>query len=296
MSLPKFERSLAPAKINLFLHVGDRRADGYHNLLSLAVFADIGDWLALAPSNALSLRLTGPFAAALANDAGNLVLKAARALADWAAANGFTATGVELTLEKNLPIASGIGGGSSDAAAALLMLAAHWTLPIGIDKLRELGLALGADVPVCLDARPTLMSGIGEILRPAPELPPFALVLVNPGVGVPTARIFKGLRTRTGTADPKPFTGATAHDLALWLDHLSNDLAAPAIDIAPVITHVEAAITATENCLLARMSGSGATCFGMYATHDQASNAAEALAKAHPDWWVRAARTYARDQ
>jgi 4-diphosphocytidyl-2-C-methyl-D-erythritol kinase len=138
------------------------------------------------------------------------------------------------------------------------------------------------------------MSGIGEILHPAPELPPFALVLVNPGVNVPTAQIFKALRTRTGTAEPKPFKGKTVRDFALWLDQLSNDLAAPAIDLAPAITQVEAAITATDDCLLARMSGSGATCFGLYATHDQATAAASSLAKAHPQWWVRAARTYAR--
>ncbi len=289
-------RRLAPAKINLFLHVGDKRLDGYHDLSSLAVFADVGDWLVLAPANALSLKITGPFAAALAGDEDNLVLQAARALLKWAAENGFKSKGAELTLEKNLPVASGIGGGSSDAAAALLMLAQHWALPIGIEKVRELALALGADVPVCLSARPAYMSGIGEVLSPAPELPPFALVLVNPGVSVPTAQIFKALRTRTGTAQSKPFKGDTAHDLALWLDHLSNDLAAPAIDIAPVITQVEAAITATDNCLLARMSGSGATCFGLYATHDQASIAAKALVKAHPGWWVRSARTYARDQ
>ncbi|MEQ1866165.1 MAG: 4-(cytidine 5'-diphospho)-2-C-methyl-D-erythritol kinase [Micropepsaceae bacterium] len=282
-------RRLAPAKINLFLHVGDKRPDGYHNLLSLAVFADLGDWLALAPASALSLNITGPFAAALAADDDNLVMKAARALTAWAG----KPLGADLTLEKNLPIASGIGGGSSDAATALLMLAEHWALPIGIEKIRELALALGADVPVCLNRRPTLMSGIGEILKPAPELPPFALVLVNPGVSVPTAQIFKALRTRTGTAEPKPFKGSSIRDFALWLDQLSNDLAAPAIALAPAITRVEAAITATGDCLLARMSGSGATCFGLYATHEQAKAAASSLAKAHPEWWVRAAQTYA---
>lgn len=282
-------RRLAPAKINLFLHVGDKRADGYHNLLSLAVFADIGDWLALAPAGALSLNITGPFAAALAADDDNLVMKAARALTAWAG----KPLGADLTLEKNLPIASGIGGGSSDAATALLMLAEHWALPIGIEKIRELALALGADVPVCLNRRPALMSGIGEILNPTPELPPFALVLVNPGVSVPTAQIFKALRTRTGTAEPKPFKGSSIRDFALWLDQLSNDLAAPAIALAPAITRVEAAITATGDCLLARMSGSGATCFGLYATHEQAKAAASSLAKAHPEWWVRAAQTYA---
>jgi 4-diphosphocytidyl-2-C-methyl-D-erythritol kinase len=296
VSLAEPVRGLAPAKINLFLHVGDKRADGYHDLLSLAVFADVGDWLSLTPSSILSLNVTGPFAAALSNGEDNLVLKAARALKAWAASNGFEAPGVALTLDKHLPIASGIGGGSSDAALALLMLAKHWALPIGIEAIRGIGLTLGADVPVCLLARPTIMSGIGDVLTPAPPLPPFAMVLVNPGVDVATAQIFKTLRVRTGTAAPKPFAGLTAHDFALWLDPLGNDLQSSAIAVAPIINVVEAAITATDDCLLARMSGSGATCFGLYATPEQASAAAATLAHAHPDWWIKSAGIFARRQ
>jgi 4-diphosphocytidyl-2-C-methyl-D-erythritol kinase len=285
-------RRLAPAKVNLFLHVGDKRADGYHDLMSLVVFADEGDWLTLKPAQALSLRVTGPFAPSLAGEADNLVLKAARTLSSWAAERGVKTPGVELTLEKNLPVASGIGGGSSDAAAAFLMLAAHWSLPIAVDDMREVGLSLGADVPVCLLGKPSFVAGIGEKLSPAPQLPPFALVLVNPGVAVPTAQIFKRLNARTGALAPRPFAGATAHDLALWLDHTTNDLAAPAVAIAPVVTQVEAAITATQGCLLARMSGSGATCFGLYASRAEASAAAEAITAQHPAWWVRAASLY----
>ena len=289
-------RRFAPAKINLFLHVGDKRADGYHELLSLAVFADVGDWLSAKPADRLSLRLAGPFAGALSGEADNLVLKAARALSAWAAQRGIEVPGVDLTLEKNLPIASGMGGGSSDAAAALLLLAPFWALPVGSDEIGKLGLSLGADVPVCLGAQPAFMSGIGEVLNPAPGLPPFSLVLVTPGVSIPTARIFKSLRARTGVVAPKPFAGGTAHDFAWWLDRSINDLAAPATEIAPVITRVEAAIVATQGCLLARMSGSGATCFGLYATEEEAAAAAATLAPAHPDWWVKIARTYVRDQ
>jgi 4-diphosphocytidyl-2-C-methyl-D-erythritol kinase len=287
---PETSRRFAPAKINLFLHVGDKRADGYHDLLSLIVFADMGDWLSLKPAAALSLGCTGPFAAALANESDNLVLRAARALMGWAKERRINAPPVALTLEKNLPVASGIGGGSADAAAALLMLASHWSLPIAIDEMRTLGLSLGADVPVCLRGQPALVAGIGETLSAAPPLPRFWLVLVNPGVAVATAPIFKALRARSGVTRPRPFSGSTAHEFALWLDHTTNDLTAPATALAPVITQVEAAITATEGCLLARMSGSGATCFGLYGSQAAADSAAASLAKSHPDWWARAAR------
>jgi 4-diphosphocytidyl-2-C-methyl-D-erythritol kinase len=282
-------RRFAPAKINLFLHVGDKRPDGYHDLLSLVVFADVGDWLTVAPADHLTLRVTGPFADQLAGETDNLVLRAARALSAMAKDHGADTPGAALSLEKNLPIASGIGGGSSDAAATLLALAQLWALPIGIDELRAIGLTLGADVPVCLNAQPAFMSGIGEVVKPATGLPPFHLVLANPGVAIPTAQIFKALNTRTGTALPKPFGGGSAHDLVLWLDHLMNDLAAPATAIAPVVTRLETAITATEGCLLARMSGSGATCFGLYDSQAEASAAAALLSKDHPEWWVKSA-------
>jgi 4-diphosphocytidyl-2-C-methyl-D-erythritol kinase len=283
---------LAPAKVNLFLHVGDKRADGYHNLSSLVVFADIGDRLTLAPADRLSLKVTGTFPdAGPADD--NLVIKAARALQSWADKNGHKTKPVALTLEKNLPVASGIGGGSSDAAAALLMLAAHWGLPVAIDDLEALGLQLGADIPVCLRAAPTLVAGVGEVLEPVDNLPPFALVLVNPRVQVPTTQVFKALSVRSGAlAPPRPALKST-RDLAMYLDHTMNDLAAPAKAIAPVIMHVEIVLTATDGCLTARMSGSGATCFGLYETTTAAEAAAKTIAAAHPEWWVKAAASYA---
>jgi 4-diphosphocytidyl-2-C-methyl-D-erythritol kinase len=282
---------LAPAKVNLFLHVGDKRADGYHNLLSLVVFADIGDRLALAPADHLSLKVTGPFPDTGPTD-DNLVMKATRALQSWADKNGHKTKPVAFTLEKNLPVASGIGGGSSDAAAALLMLAAQWGLPIAIDDLEALGLQLGADVPVCLRAAPTLIAGVGEVLEAVDNLPPFALVLVNPRVEVPTAQVFKALTVRSGAQAPPRRALKSTRDLAMYLDGTMNDLAAPAKTIAPVVMNVENVLTTTEGCLTARMSGSGATCFGLYETTAAAEAAAKTIAAAHPEWWVKSAASY----
>jgi 4-diphosphocytidyl-2-C-methyl-D-erythritol kinase len=276
----------------LFLHVGDKRADGYHDLLSLVVFADVGDWLRLAPATTTSLKVTGPFAdIGPAQD--NLVMKAARALEAWAVRNSHETKPVELTLEKNLPIASGLGGGSCDAAAALLMLAEYWRLPIPASDLDAIGLALGADVPVCLRAKPALIAGVGEIVTPA-RVPPFAMVLVNPRVEVPTAHVFKALSARSGAFAPALPILRSARDLAMLLDRTTNDLAPPAKTIAPMIMNVENAIATTEACLTARMSGSGATCFGLYETKLAADAAAKTIAQAHPTWWVAAATTYER--
>ena len=284
---------LAPAKVNLFLHVGDKRADGYHNLLSLVVFADVGDRLSAAPADSLALKVTGPFPNT-GPTADNLVLKAARALGEWAGKHGHKTKPVELTLEKNLPVASGIGGGSSDAAAALLMLAAHWGLPIAVDDLQALGLQLGADVPVCLRGAPTLVSGVGESLAPVHTLPPFALVLVNPRVEVPTAQVFKALDVRSGAFAPPLRDFKDARDFAMYLDQTINDLGAPAKVIAPIIMRTEYALAATDGCLIARMSGSGATCFGLYASKAAADAAADAIARKHPEWWVKAASSFSR--
>jgi 4-diphosphocytidyl-2-C-methyl-D-erythritol kinase len=297
VTTPKPARRFAPAKINLFLHVGDRRPDGYHNLASLIAFADAGDWIEVRDAKRTSLQITGPFAAALKDEPDNLVLKAARDLDVWAEERNHKTTPVELILEKNLPIAAGIGGGSSDAAAVLHLLAEHWSLPIPIDELEAIGQTLGADVPVCLRGCPTLVAGMGEILSPAPELPPVSLVLVNPGIEVPTKRIFNTISVRSGVTPPVfPRAFADARSLAMYLDRLFNDLAAPAKAIAPVIMQAESALVATEGCLIARMSGSGATCFGLYETDEGAAAAAALIAKAHPEWWVKAARTYVSPQ
>ena len=259
--------SFAPAKVNLYLHVIGRRADGYHLLDSLAVFPAVGDRLSYAPSDALSLRITGAFAAGLGDEADNLVLRAARRLAERA---GRRATG-RLLLEKNLPVASGIGGGSADAAASLRLLRAAW----GVDAdLAEVALALGADVPVCLARQSARMAGIGEILLPAPRLPAFGILLVNPGFPVSTASVF---RTRSATysapaALPAAWPDATA--MAATLAGLRNDLEHAAISLAPGIAEVLAWARRLPGCLLARMSGSGATCFALFPTAEQAARAA----------------------
>ncbi len=293
MTTTKPARRFAPAKINLFLHVGDKRTDGYHNLVSLIAFADAGDWVEVRDAKRLSLSMTGPFAEALRDQDDNLVLRAARDLDVWAEERGHKTGPVELILEKNLPIAAGIGGGSSDAAAVLHLLAEHWSLPIPIDELEAIGKAMGADVPVCLRGCPTLVSGMGEILSPAPELPPFSLVLVNPGIEVPTKRIFNTISVRSGIVPPPfPPRFESARTFAMFLDGLFNDLAAPAKAIAPVIMSAEGALVATEGCLIARMSGSGATCVGLYEKDEDALAAAAQIAQAHPTWWVKAARTF----
>jgi len=266
---------VAPAKVNLFLHVTGRRADGYHELDSLVVFAGCGDVLRAAPAVGLTLALEGPFAAGLKNEADNLVIRAARALAEAHAREPL----VGLRLEKNLPLASGIGGGSADAAACLRLLGRLW----GVRPSIALAAALGADVPVCLACRPARMGGIGERLSSAPRLPACGLALVNPGQALPTQAVF---RARQG-----PFSG-TARLPARWPDVaamaralalLGNDLEAAAIAICPDIALVLGALRATAGCLLARMSGSGATCFGLFAEPDAAVGAAGRLAR--EGWW-----------
>ena len=307
---------LAPAKVNLFLRVVGRRADGYHLLESLAVFAGAADVVSVerlggacrppqpcgkraprhlceasikaspslfdggsggggTPHPAFSLSLIGPFSAGLAAEPDNLVLRAARALA--AVSGG---SGAALTLEKHLPVASGIGGGSADAAAALRVLARLWGVPAADGAL---AVRLGADVPVCLASVPRMMRGIGDTLSAAPGLPPYGLALVNPGVGVSTAEIFRA-RSR-GFSAPVALPGAwpdaasMACDLVVW----GNDLQAAAVALCPAIDAVLAALAATPGCLLAQMSGSGATCFGLFATPGEAAAAARLVAR--PGWW-----------
>ncbi len=280
-------RLRARAKVNLYLHVTGKRPDGYHLIDSLMVFPDLGDELSLERAAELSLEVSGPFAAALeAEGPDNLVLRAARALD--ALAGG--CRGARLRLTKNLPVAAGIGGGSADAAATLRGLVRLWKPEIADADLQALALELGADVPPCLESRPVFARGIGEVLTPAPPLPPFWLVLVNPGVPLPTAKVFKARR------------GAFSDDAAIWADpprdlddvldvlHWScNDLERPAIELAPTVGSALAALESSEGCRLARMSGSGATCFGIFAAAGSAEAAAASLASAHSDWWVAAA-------
>ena len=270
----------APAKINLWLHVTGRRPDGYRELDSLVAFADIGDRLTAAPAAGLSLSVTGPFAGALGDGADNLVLKAAQALAEHCGVPANAA----LRLEKTLPVAAGIGGGSADAAAALRLCARLWQADIGADELARLALGLGADVPACLAGRTARMRGIGERLAPLDPAPPAVpAVLVNPGVPVSTWRVFDAL------AEPfSPPARDRGSELAARAAPNRNDLEAPAIALAPDIAQVLAALRAAPGLRLARMSGSGATCFGLFGGDAEAAAAARAIAAARPAWWVAA--------
>ncbi len=271
------ETEFAPAKINLALHVTGQRPDGYHLLDSLVVFAAVGDRLTAAPADTLSLTVAGPFGEGVPSDASNLVLKAAEVLGPG--------RGATLTLQKNLPVASGIGGGSADAAAALRALARLWDLVL---PAPEAVLGLGADVPVCLAARPARMRGIGEILEPLQTPVPANVVLANPGQSVSTPQVFALLAERENPPLPAIPAFASAADVARFAATCRNDLQQPAVTLVPAIADVLAALRASDGCLLARMSGSGATCFGLYAEAAARDRARAALAAAHPDWWVAA--------
>lgn len=272
----------ASAKVNLFLHVGGRRIDGFHPLQSLAVFTGAGDLLRVETAPQLSLAMDGPFAAGLAAENDNLVLRAARALAVEAG----TLAGAQLTLTKNLPVASGIGGGSADAAAALRALKALWRTETPDEVLLEIAATLGSDVPVCLPSQAAYMEGRGEILTPV-RLPQLPMLLVNPGVAVPTREVFGALQTRSGVALDLPRNGFA--DTAALLDFLGrtrNDLEKPARKIQPVIGTVLDALAALPGAALVRMSGSGATCFALFADEAACAHGAEALKVAQPGWWV----------
>ncbi|SFN52688.1 4-diphosphocytidyl-2-C-methyl-D-erythritol kinase [Roseovarius lutimaris] len=266
----------APAKINLTLHVTGRRSDGYHLLDSLVVFADFGDLITVRPATVSRLAVTGPMAAGVPVDADNLVLKAA-ALIDVTA---------DITLEKHLPAAAGIGGGSSDAAATLRALCDM----TGVAMPRDV-LVLGADVPVCLAPRAARMRGIGEDVTPLAGVPSLYAVLVKPPVAVATPGIFAGLTQRENPAmsDPLP-VWADAAAFMCWLGEQRNDLQGPAIAAGPIIAEVLEALLDTPGCQLARMSGSGATCFGLYDRAESAAAAAGRLAQDRPGWWAKATR------
>ena len=273
-------QDLAPAKVNLALHVLGRRADGYHLLDSLVAFAAVGDLLSVEASDRLTLRITGPFGAALANEPDNLVLRAARKLAQEAGIVPLA----RLTLDKRLPIASGIGGGSADAAAALRALARLWQLDIPPADMARLALGLGADVPVCLRNRPARMGGVGEVLSDVPALPHCGLALVNPGVAVSTPEVFRARAGEFSAPLALPDAWPDAAALAETLAGAGNDLELPALSLRPVIGTALAALRASPGCLMARMSGSGATCYGLFASETEALGAAASIAT--PGWWV----------
>jgi len=274
----------APAKVNLYLHVTGRRDDGFHLLDSLIVFAGVADRLHVRPATDLGLDMRGPFADALGASADNLVLRAAKRLAEFSGVHA----GAALTLEKNLPVAAGIGGGSADAAAALRLLARFWRISPSRESLSALAADLGADVPVCLFGRPAFVSGVGEAVTPAPRLPDVWLVLVNPRVALATADVF-ARRTAPPSAPGRFPPVGDVRDLVRVLAPVRNDLAEVAAGLAPSIGLVLAALDRLPGCLLARMSGSGATCFGLFASAEAARGAAATLRRERRDWWVRAA-------
>lgn len=286
-----FGQAFAPAKVNLFLHVGAPGEDGYHPLSSLLAFADVGDRLSLAPADALEFRLTGPFAEALAGEEDNLVVRAAQAL--LGALRGPRAP-VGLMLDKALPVAAGLGGGSSDAGAALRLLRAAWAPDLSDDALQAIAAELGADGAACLWGAPVLAEGRGESLSPAPGLPACPAVLINPGVAASTAAVYRRFDALGvfGDVTPPPMPEAfeSVEELAGWLRRQRNDLEAAAIDIAPEIGDVLADLAAEPEVLLARMSGSGATCFALCPSDIEAEQLAERLESLRPDWWARRCR------
>jgi 4-diphosphocytidyl-2-C-methyl-D-erythritol kinase len=273
----------APTKLNLLLHVGDKRPDGFHDLESLVVFVTHQDGIWLEPADEFALSVTGPFAAFVPHDGDNLVLRAARLLAERSA----TRMGANITLQKLIPAAAGLGGGSADAAAILRGLVRLWNLDLDRQILREIAASIGADVPVCVDSVTAWMEGRGERVTPLSSLPSFWLLLVNPGVEVSTARVFATLHQRSGLGLKRPDDPiADAFALADYLRPTRNDLEIPACAIAPEIGQVLEEIAKLPGVLLARMSGSGATCFGMFESHDFIMPAAQLIKSRHPDWWI----------
>jgi 4-diphosphocytidyl-2-C-methyl-D-erythritol kinase len=286
LSLPDPLVENAPAKVNLTLRVLGRRADGYHEIESLVAFADIGDRLRFFPGGDLTVAVRGPSAAAAGEGTDNLVHKAARALA---ARRPDIVLGA-FDLEKCLPVAAGLGGGSSDAAAALRLIALANAIAGGDPDLHAAARATGADVPVCLDPRPRIMRGIGEILSQPLKLRQSPAVLVNPGVALPTKAVFAAWHPTAAAPVPHDVAAlaqpTSAGELVQLLATQANDLEAPAISLQPVIAEVLAALRGHAGCSLARMSGSGATCFGLFTTATAASKAADLVRNKHPAWWV----------
>jgi 4-diphosphocytidyl-2-C-methyl-D-erythritol kinase len=277
----------APAKVNLYLHVLGRRADGRHSLDGLVAFAGVGDTVTVTATDAPapSLRITGPMAKRTPAGPDNLVLRAASELARRVG----RAPGVAIALVKRLPVAAGLGGGSSDAAASLKALAALWGLDSDDDRVVDVGRGLGSDVPVCLFARPAYLGGAGEIVEAGPRMPPVWLVLANPGCAVSTAAVYAAREGPFSTPARLERAPQDAAELSRMLAARRNDLAAPARSLAPAIDEVLTALEGRPGALLARVTGSGATCFALFARRARAEAAASELARTRPAWWVRAA-------
>lgn len=283
---PSPEGGLAPAKINLALHVTGRRADGFHALDTIAVFADFGDRLNISSAPGLSMTVDGPFAHHAPADEGNLALRAARALA----AKGAGDRGAKLTLRKSIPAGAGFGGGSADAASALRLLDRHWGAGASEGALAGIAATIGSDVPMCLAGKALRARGRGEVIEAIEGWPALPLVLIWPGVQVSTAAVFAGLDRRENPPLPDLKEAGTVADVAGYLEGCRNDLEAPALAIAPAIGMALERLRSTQGCLLARMSGSGSGCFGLYPTPEAAEAAARAIRVAEPAWWVRSVK------
>jgi 4-diphosphocytidyl-2-C-methyl-D-erythritol kinase len=299
------EAVLAPAKVNLTLRILGRRADGYHELESLVAFAPFGDGLTFLPGGPLELDVSGPMADRAGPLPDNLVLRAARALAERIDSLRLG----RFALHKELPSGAGLGGGSADAAAALRLIAKANGISLDDPRVHDAARATGADVPVCLDPRPRVMRGIGEILTGPVALPPLGIIVIHPGFALPTGPVFKTLglapgeklakvcETTAGSERGRParpdhdadeMPALAADKLLAWLASERNDLEPPAIAIAPAVADVISVIARLTGCRLARMSGSGSACFGLFDDGEAAATAAERVAGARPSWWVRA--------
>lgn len=293
----------APAKLNLYLHVTGRRDDGYHELDSLFVFVDVGDRIQVGPAESVTLEVSGPFKDQIPAGPGNLVLKAAQALLDRAAGRlgDRHPRGAAISLTKNLPPASGIGGGSADAAATLQALRELWDLPVADPELMDIGAQIGADVPACLVGRPAQVSSIGDIVEPVSGAPALDFLLVNPLAPVATARVFDMHRetgARFSKIDPIYHAGGgkgarDADELISELARRRNDLEPLARGLAPEVGEVLTLLSALDGCRLARMSGTGATCFAIFESRAGAEAAAAVVGGQRPDWWIAPARTIA---
>ena len=277
----------ARAKVNLTLHIKGKRRDGYHELESLVVFADVSDELVFTPASEDRLSLEGPFAGLV--DGENLVLKAKRAFASWL---GVTVSG-DFRLKKNIPVAAGLGGGSSDAAATIRALLKVYDRDENTKTFIRQSASIGADVPVCLQNSAAWMCGLGERVTPVSGLTPLPALLVNPGIKLSTAAVFKTLNAKPlqpEEAGPPPsFPGwRNPQEAAVWLNEGRNDLEAPAIALEPAVKKVLDALRRLDDCMLSRLSGSGPTCFGIFLSQDAAAEAASEMRRSYPNWWVQA--------
>jgi 4-diphosphocytidyl-2-C-methyl-D-erythritol kinase len=277
----------ARAKVNLTLHIKGKRSDGYHELESLVVFADVCDELIFSAASEDSLSLEGPFAGLV--DGENLVLKTKRAVASWL---GVAISG-HFRLTKNIPVAAGLGGGSSDAAAAIRALFRTYDSVSNAKTFIRQSAAIGADVPVCLQNSAAWMCGLGERVTPVSGLTPLPALLVNPRIKLPTASVFKTLNAKplqpeaAGAAPSFPGWNDPV-EAAAWLKEGRNDLEAPAIALEPAVESVLDTLRRLDGCLLSRLSGSGPTCFGIFASRDSAREAAREIERSYPNWWVQA--------